>query len=127
MFTKRFSAFVGGLLAVILVVAAMGASIGPWPVVGSVPQGTGSITGPGASYASAVYLSSGGTAATSVVANKVTLQASTANITLYATSGGTVGFTLPYGVAPITIDCTNLNQFKVSGGTTATLTYLYHN
>ena len=123
---KRF-AFLGGLAAILVLSITMGASFGPWPVVGSVPQGSGSITGPGASYASAVYLSSGGTAATSVAANKVTLTATTAAVTLYATSGGTVGFTLPAGVAPVTLDCTNLNQYKVSGGTTAVLTYLYHN
>ena len=129
---KRFAAFLGGAAALVLLIVMLGASsIGPWPIAGTLPvsqqgyspAGNGSLAMTGTST---VYLSSGGSAATSVPCNSVTLAISTSAASLYASGGGTNGLILPSGTV-LTLSASNLNTLKLSGGSTSVVTYMYSN
>jgi hypothetical protein len=115
------------VFAAIVVAGLMGAcSVGPNAVSGIMPvqQQSGGVQGSGAftlSTSGSVYLSSGGTAATSTPCNWVTLSVSTSAASLSTSS--TASLALPVGQV-LTLSTSNLNALQVSGSG-AKIGYLY--
>jgi hypothetical protein len=126
---KLTAAFAIAFAAILTLSASLGGSLGPWPQTGNlnVQQQSGGVQGSGTftvSTSGSDYLSSGGSAATSVPCNWIAISVSTTTAKLSTT--GTGALTIPAGLAPFTISASNLNTIQVSGSN-AIIGYLYGN